>query len=185
MRRLIIPTVVGILCAAVTAGSAGSVAVVSPLVMRSLHASVVRMGSLHGRPLYGAHLHAYVCSRSSAEADRTVPTSFRIAHYITSTRKATDWGRPFRAVDSDLYWVVSLGETRGACGYLDFEDIIPPEDYGGVESALGVLGYSDKYRCYGVQLTLRASVGSADQRTSTPVTASRRTIVHCGRFRPG
>jgi hypothetical protein len=134
--------------------------------------------------LYGVRLHAFVCSRSNAEADRTVPTSFRVAHYVTSGRTATNWGRPFRSVDNKLYWVVSLGETRGACGYVDFEDVIPPDNYGGVESALGALGYSNKYRCYGVQLTLRASLGSADQRTSTPVSASRRSIVQCGRFHP-
>ena len=87
-------------------------------------------------------------------------------------------------VDNDLYWVVSLGETRGACGYLDFEDVIPRENYGGVESALGVLGYSSRYRCYGVRLTLRAVLGSADQRTPTPISASRRTIIQCGRFHP-
>jgi hypothetical protein len=86
-------------------------------------------------------------------------------------------------VDNDLYWVVSLGETRGSCGYLEFEDMIPPENYGGVESALGALGYSNKYRCYGVQLTVRAALASADQRSSTMIAASRRTIIQCGRFR--
>lgn len=93
--------------------------------MRALHASVVRLGSLHGQPLYGIRLRSYVCSRSSAEADRTVPTSFRVAHYVIAGRKARKWGKPFRAVDNDLYWVVSLGETRGACGYVTFEDVIP------------------------------------------------------------
>ena len=80
---------------------------------------------------------------------------------------------------------VSLGETRGACGYVTFEDLIPPENYGGVESPLGALGYSNRYRCYGVQLTLRAELGSADQRTSTPISATRRAVVQCGRFHPG
>src|ERR1051326_7996131 len=47
-----------------------------PLEMRTLQASVVRMGLLHGEPSYGLRLRAFVCSRSSAEADRTVPTSF-------------------------------------------------------------------------------------------------------------
>jgi hypothetical protein len=101
------------------------------LEMRTLTASVVRMGSLHGRPLYGLRLRSYVCSRSSAEADRTVPTSFRITHYVVTNRSASRWGRPFRVVDNDLYWVVSLGEARGACGYVSFEDVIPPENYGG------------------------------------------------------
>jgi hypothetical protein len=155
-----------------------------PLEMRTLGAAVVRMGSLRGEPLYGVRLRAFVCSRSSAEADRTVPTSFRIAHYVTSGRAATYWGKPFRAVDNDLYWVVSLGETRGACGYVEFEDVIPPENYGGVESALGALGYSRTHRCYGVRLTLRALLESVDSSRSTPISASKLAIIQCGRFRP-
>jgi hypothetical protein len=120
-----------------------------PLDMRALRGAVVRMGSLNGEPLYGVRLRAFVCSRSSAEADRTVPTSFRIAHYVTSGRTATKWGKPFRTLDNDLYWVVTLGETQRTCGYVDFKDVIPPENYGGVESPLGALGYSSTYRCYG------------------------------------
>jgi hypothetical protein len=187
MKLLVSATAASIaLSGAVMAASApDSYAAVAPLVMRSLQGSVVRMGSLHGRPLYGVRLHAFVCSRSSVEADRTVPTSFRIAHYITPGRKLTNWGRPFRVVDNDLHWVVSLGETRGTCGYVDFEDVIPQDDYGSAESPLGVLGYSNKYRCYGIQLALRASLGSADQRTSAPISASRRTIIQCGLFHPG
>jgi hypothetical protein len=156
-----------------------------PLEMRTLQASVVRVGSLHGQPLYGLRLRAYLCSQSSAEADRTVPTSFRVAHSVTAGRTARTWSKPFRVVDNDLYWLVSLGETRGVCGYVTFEDVIPPENYGGVESPLGALGYSDRYRCYGVRLTLRAVLGSADQRTSTRISASRRAIVQCGHFHPG
>jgi hypothetical protein len=97
---------------------------------------------------------------------------------------ATSWGKPFRAVDNGLYWVVSLGETRGTCGYVDFEDVIPPENYGGVESPLGALGYNRTHRCYGVRLTLRAVLGSAGKRRSEPISASKRAIVQCGRFRP-
>ena len=154
-----------------------------PLVMRTLSGNVVRMGSLHGEPLLGVRLRAFVCSRSNAEADRTVPTSVRIAHYVTRGRMTTKWGEPFRVLDNDLYWVVSFGETRGACGYVEFEDVIPPDNYGGAESALGVLGYSSLYHCYGVQLTLRAVLDSADGRTSQPIAASRRAIIQCGRFR--
>jgi hypothetical protein len=93
-------------------------------------------------------------------------------------------GKPFRVLDNDLYWVVSLGETRGACGYVMSEDVIPPENYGGLESALGVLGYSSLYHCYGVQLTLRAVLGSVDGRSSQTIAASNRAIIQCGRFRP-
>jgi hypothetical protein len=188
MRLLIRATGVGVAlcgCGALlaTKGMPQSAVAPKPLDMRTLQGSVVRMGSLRGEPLYGLRLRAFVCSRSSAEADRTVPTSFRIAHYVTSGRTATKWGRPFRALDNDLHWLVSLGETGGACRYVEFEDVIPPENYGGVESPLGALGYSDTHRCYGVRLTLRAALGSADQRTWKPISASRRVIIQCGRFR--
>jgi hypothetical protein len=98
------------------------------------------MGSLRGEPLYGVRLRAFVCSRSSAEADRTYPTSFRIAHFVTPGRGATKWGKPFRVLDNDLYWIVPLGETRRVCGDVEFEDVIPPNNYGGLESPLGLLG---------------------------------------------
>ncbi len=156
-----------------------------PLEVRTLQASVVRMGSLHGKALAGVRLRALVCSRSGAEANRTLPTATRISHYVTTGRTARTWGKPFRVVDNDLYWVVSLGESGRVCRYLTFEDVIPPENYGGVESALGVLGFSDRYHCYGVQLTLRAALESADQKTSTPISTTRRTIVQCGRFHSG
>src|SRR4051794_18162097 len=154
-----------------------------PLVMRSLSGKVVRMGSVRGEPLLGLRLRAFVCSRSNAEADRTVPVSVRIAHYVTRRRMTTGWGKPFRVLDHDLYWVVSLGEASGTCGYVAFEDFIPPDNYGGVESALGVLGYSSRFRCYGVALTVRAVLGSARARISQPIAATRRAIVECGRFR--
>jgi hypothetical protein len=142
------------------------------------------MGSLRGKPLFGVRLHALVCSRSSAEADRTYPTSFRIAHYVTAGRAAAKWATPFRVLDNDLYWLVSLGETSGVCGDVVFEDVIPPANYGGVESPLGRLGYG-RNRCYGVRLALRAMLHSADQATSNPISASKRAIIQCGRFRPG
>jgi len=142
------------------------------------------MGSLRGEPLYGVRLRAFVCSRSSAEADRTYPTSFRIAHYVTPGRNATDWGKPFRVLANDLYWLVSLGETRKVCGDVEFEDVIPPANYGGLESPLGAMGYSRIHRCYGVRLTLRAVLESRDRTGSTPISASKRAIILCGRFRP-
>jgi len=188
MRLLVPVATVGFAlcgCAVMARAAPHAEVATEPLVIRTLRASVVRMGSLHGSPFYGVRLRSYVCSRSSAEADRTVPTSFRIAHYVTAGRAARTWGKPFRVIDNELHWLVPLGETRGACGYVPFEDVIPPENYGGVESPLGALGYSSRYRCYGVQLTLRAVLGSADQRTWTPVSATRRAIVQCGRFHFG
>lgn len=152
--------------------------------MRALQGSVVRMGSLPGEPLYGVRLRAFVCSRSSAEADRTYPTSFRIAHYVTSGRTARAWGEPFRVLDNELHWLVPLGETRVVCGNVEFEDFIPPSSYGGVESPLGAMGYSRFHRCYGVRLTLTAVLEKPSKTASTPISASRRAIVQCGRFRP-
>jgi hypothetical protein len=142
------------------------------------------MGSLRGAPLYGVHLRAFVCSRSRAEADRTFPTSFRIAHYVTPARATTGWGKPFRVLDNDLHWLVPLGETRRICGNIEFEDVIPPENYGGLESPLGALGYSRLHRCYGVRLTLRAALEGPNHEKATPVSANRRAIILCGRFRP-
>ena len=189
MKLLVRAAAVGVAlcgCGALLAakGAPESAVAPKPLDLRTLQGAVVRLGSLRGEPLLGVRLRALVCSRSSAEADRTVPTSFRIAHYVTSGRTATRWGRPFRAVDNDLYWLVSLGETGAACRDVEFEDVIPPENYGGASSPLGGLGYSDKYRCYGVRLTLRAALGSADQRTWKQISVSRRVVIQCGRFRP-
>jgi hypothetical protein len=178
MRLLVLASV------AVAVAAPHADAASKPLEMRKLDASVVRVGTLHGQPLYGLRLRSYLCSRSSAEADRIVPTSFRVAHYITRGRTTSGWGTPFRVAENDLYWVVSLGETQRACGWVTFEDVIPAENYGGLESSLGRLGYG-RYRCYGVRLTVRAVLSSVDQRSSTPIAATRRAIVQCGRFHPG
>jgi len=70
------------------------------------------------------------------------------------------------SITTSIGWFRSA--RRGvACGYVTFEDAIPADNYGGVESALGVLGYSSLYHCYGVQLTLR--------RSSAAPTAARRS----------
>lgn len=140
------------------------------------------MGSLRGEPLYGIRLRAYVCSRSAAEADRTYPTSFRIAHYVTAGRAAPHWPEAFRVMSNELDWLVPLGETRAVCGNVEFEDVIPPANYGGLESPLGCLGYCRKDRCYGIQFTLRAVL---DNHRRTAMSASRRAIIQCGRFRRG
>lgn len=151
-----------------------------PMVRISkLQGKVVRIGRLHGeQPLFGVRLNAFVCARSAAGADQTYPSWFRIAHYVTPRRAARHWPEAFRAMQNELHWLVPLGETtRGACRNVDLEDVIPPSEYGGLESPLGCLGYCGNARCYGIQLTLRAFVGR------TPASASRRTIVQCGRFR--
>jgi hypothetical protein len=155
--------------------------VAPPLRITRLQGAVVRVGKLRGEPLYGLRLRAFVCSRSAAQADRTIATSFRVAHYVTRGRAATRWPKAFRVLENELHWLVPLGETsRGPCRSVDFEDVIPPPEYGGLESPLGCLGYCARSRCYGVQLTLRALLLN---RGDTTVSASRRAIVQCGRFR--
>ena len=71
---------------------------------------------------------------------------------------------------------------KSACGNVDFDDVIEPRNYAGLESDLGVLGYSSTLRCYGVQLTFRAVLGTGH--TSKPIAATKRAIVQCGRFGP-
>ena len=162
---------------------AGSSAANSKLLRVSrLEGTVVRMGTLRGEPLYGVRLRAFVCSRSAAKADRTYPTSFRVAHHGTPGRATTHWPKPFRVMFKELSWLVSLGEGSGVCDDIEFEDVIPPANYGGLESPLGCLGYCRGYRCYGIQFTLRAVLAN---RRHTAMSASRRAIVQCGRFRPG
>ncbi len=85
-------------------------------------------------------------------------------------------------MSNELHWLVPLGETTaGACRHgVEFEDVIPPANYGGLESPLGLMGYSRTHRCYGIELTLRAVL---DNRRRTTMSASRRAIIQCGRFR--
>ena len=166
-------------------GEGGSSAANEPLLrVTRLYGTLVRMGSLGGEPLYGIRLRADVCARSAAQADQTYPTSYSMAHHVTPGRTATRWPKAFRGVFDELHWLVPLGETTsGACRRgVEFDDVIPPDDYGGVESPLGCLGYCRAARCYGAQLTLRA-VGVADRRR-TRMAASRRAIIQCGRFGP-
>ena len=85
-------------------------------------------------------------------------------------------------MSNELHWLVPLGEGSGVCDDVEFEDVIPPANYGGLESPLGLMGYSRTHRCYGIQFTLRALL---DNRRRTAMSASRRAIIQCGRFRPG
>lgn len=160
-----------------------------PLRIRELHGSVIQMGSLRPGalgsvvpPLYGVRLRADICARTSAEADRLYPASFRIAHYARASRGNIKWGRSFRTVVNDLYWIVPLGEGHGVCGVVEFEDVIPPTNYAGVESALGF--YPGRRGCYGVQLTINAIIESADRKITTPVSAHKRAVIRCGPVPP-
>jgi hypothetical protein len=158
-------------------------AAANPKLLRvsRLEGRVVRMGTLRGEPLFGVRLRAFVCSRSATSADRTYPTSFRISHHVTAGRATSHWPEAFRVMSNELHWLVPLGETRDVCGNVEFEDVIPPSNYGGLESPLGLMGYSRTHRCYGIEFTLRAVL---DNRSRTAMSASRRAIVQCGRFGP-
>jgi hypothetical protein len=151
-----------------------------PLRIRDLRASVVRMGSSRGEPLYGVRLRADTCARSRAEALRIFPTAFRVAHFVTRTPKAANWGRPFRIMTNDLYWIVPFGETGRLCSVIELGDVVPADNYQGVESALGYL----RGRCYGVHVRVDAILESSDRKRSTPISAGRRTVVQCARFGP-
>jgi hypothetical protein len=52
-------------------------------------------------------------------------------------------------------------------------------------AARRALGYSPTHRCYGVRLRLQALLVSRNKQTTQTISASARTIIHCGRFRPG
>jgi hypothetical protein len=110
------------------------------------------------------------------------PTSFRIAHYAGASRGNSDWGQPFRTVVNDLYWLVPFGEGHGVCGVVEFEDVIPPENYLGADSALGF--YPGRRDCYGVRLRLNAIIESANRKITTPVSARKRTVIRCGPVPP-
>lgn len=165
-------------------GREGRSSTASPELLRvtRLEGTVVRLGSLRGEPLYGVRLRALVCSRSAAEAARTYPTSFRIAHHVTAGRTGSRWPAAFRIMFNELHWLVPLGETRGACRNVLFEDVLPPANYGGIESPLGIMGQTRAHRCYGIRFTLTAVLDTAERMATS---ASRRAIIQCGRFRPG
>ena len=141
------------------------------------------MGTLqsapYADPLYGLRLRADVCTRSHAEATQLYATTFRIAHYEPRTRTQADWGHPFRVVANDQHWLVPFGETHDVCGEIVAEDMIPPDNYGGVESPLG-----NPLHCWGVRLRIDAFLDSGERTSGTEVSATARTIVQCGSFHP-
>ena len=156
----------------------------SPLLqIREIRASVVRMGTLRyfgeAVPLYSVRVRVLACMRSRAEANRTYPTRYRIAHYVPRTRRQARWGRPFRVMENELHWLVPFGETGGACRRIDFDDVLPRSTYGGVESPLGLPG-----DCYGVRLTLEVALVASGRSPTRNASAIRRAIVKCGPFGP-
>jgi hypothetical protein len=107
------------------------------------------------------------------------PATIRISHHDPRTRRQADWGRPFRTMANDLHWLVPWGEAHRACDVFVAEDMIPPDNYGGVESPLG-----NPQHCWGVQLQIDAVVDPVSGTSSTLTSGTARTIVQCGTFRP-
>ena len=136
-------------------------------------------GPYAGQPLYGVRLRADVCTQSHAQATQLYPTTFRIAHFEPRTRKQVDWGRPFRTMANDQHWLVPFGETHNVCGEILAEDLVPPDNYGGVESPLG-----NPLHCWGVELRIEAVLVPSSGNSATDASATARTIVQCGAFHP-
>jgi hypothetical protein len=157
-----------------------------------LRAAVVEMGKLaswdyHDKAL-GVRLRATLCFQPSAGTVETYPLEFRIAHHALSDPPPRSWGEPFRTAADSANWIVPFGETIDECGEVVLEDILPDEDYKGVESDLGIMTVPAAVRaennlsqCYGVELRVEARFES-----KPPVVrhATGRTVVQCGSFGP-
>jgi len=153
-----------------------------------LRAAVVEMGELaswdYHDKAYGVRLRATVCFEPDAMAVESYPLEFQIAHYALSESQPASWGRPFRTVADDAHWIVPFGETIDECGEVVLEDILPDNDYKGLESELGIMSAPPEYatgHCYGVALRIKALF-----ETKRPVVryANGRAIVRCGSFHP-
>lgn len=155
-----------------------------------LRAAVVEMGELaswdYHDTAYGVRLRATVCFEPDAIALESYPLEFQISHYALSESEPESWGRPFRTVADDAHWIVPFGETIGEDGCRDVvvEDLLPDEDYKGLESELGIMSAPPRYArgsCYGVALRIKVSFLA-----NRPVVkdANARAIVRCGSFHP-
>jgi hypothetical protein len=149
---------------------------VPPLGIRSLRGAVVlvRSGPYTDR-VNAVRLRANVCE-NSPDAAQTYPESYRIGHYVWYRRKPPVWEQPFRVLVEELHWLVPFGEIQRRCRDLVFEDVIPSDDYGGVESPLG-----NPFNCYGVRL--RIEFKRVTPRRTTMFSTSKRTRIECGAFR--
>jgi hypothetical protein len=157
-----------------------------------LRGRVVEMGELaswdfHDKA-YGVRLRATLCFQPNARTVESYPLEFQIAHYALPDSLSKSWGEPFRTVADSANWIVPFEETIDKCGDVVLEDILPDEDYKGVESDLGLMTVPAAVRvennlrqCYGVELRVKARFES-----KPPVVrhASGRVIVQCGSFGP-
>jgi hypothetical protein len=157
-----------------------------------LRGTVLEMGELaswdfHDKA-YGVRLRATISFQPNARTVESYPLEFQIAHYALPDSPSKSWGEPFRTVADSANWIVPFGETIDKCGDVVLEDILPDEDYKGVESDLGLMTVPAAVRvennlrqCYGVELRVKARFES-----KPPVVrhASGRVIVQCGSFGP-
>jgi len=153
-----------------------------------LRAAVVEMGELaswdYHDKAYGVRLRATVCFEPDAMAVESYPLEFQITHFAFSELQPESWGLPFRTVADDAHWIVPFGESIRKCGEVVVEDVLPDNDYKGLESELGILSAPPEYakgHCYGVALRIKALFLA-----KRPVVrhADGRAIVQCGTFHP-
>lgn len=110
--------------------------------MAKLRGTFVRVGQLssrdYGDPVYGVRLRATLCFEPDARAVESYPLEFQVSHYALRSQ-ASSWGEPFRTVTDDANWIVPFGELGfdNGCQDVVVEDVLPDEDYKGVEGDLG------------------------------------------------
>lgn len=152
-----------------------------------LRGAVVEMGELaawdYHDKAYGVRLRATVCFEPDASVE-SYPLEFQITHFAFSESQPESWGLPFRTVADDAHWIVPFGESIRKCGEVVVEDVLPDNDYKGLESELGILSAPPEYakgHCYGVALRIKALFLA-----KRPVVrhAVGRAIVQCGSFHP-
>jgi hypothetical protein len=157
-----------------------------------LRGSVLEIGELaswdfHG-PAYGVRVRATICFAPDARTVEAYPLEFHIAHYVLSDPPASSWEEPFRTVADSANWIVPFGETIDKCGAVVLEDILPDNDYKGLESDLGLMTVPAEIRdenhlrqCYGVELRVKARFLTSP---SVVREATGRAVVQCGSFGP-
>ena len=155
-----------------------------------LRAAVVEMGELasydYYDKAYGVRVRATVCFEPDARAVESYPLEYQITHFAFSQSQPESWGPPFRTVADDVNWLVPFGEAgfEDGCSEVVVEDVLPDNDYKGLESELGILSAPPEYangQCYGVALRIKV-LFLTNRRVVRH--ADGRTIVRCGSFHP-
>lgn len=158
-----------------------------------LRGAVVEMGELaswdYHDEAYGVRLRATLCFEPNARTVESYPVQFQIAHYVLSDPPARSWGEPFRTVADSANWIVPFGETIETCGEVVLEDILPDDDYKGLESDLGLMTvpaaaraeFKLRRQCYGVELRVEARFES---KPAFVKYANGRAVIRCGLLGP-